>query len=209
MKAAFSYCGLVFIIYFLSPGCNNQPATPVPPPGNVPGVYNASTVDPDLDKSPLDLSYYPVDYPQLKMTGRMNQPLIARVLYSRPSVEGRKIYGNLLQYGRPWRLGANEATEIEFFQPVVIQNKTLETGRYILYARPYPDHWTIIFNSDLYTWGLKIDSTKDIFQVDIPVTRLSRSIPVFTMQFADAAEGGVLLMGWDSIHARLPFTLQK
>ena len=210
MKTASSYCGLVFIsLLILASGCDDQPATSVPPPNNVPGVYNASTVDPDLDKSPLDLSYFPVDYPQLKMTGRINQPLIARVMYSRPSVDGRKIYGHLLQYGKPWRLGANEATEIEFFQPVFIQNTSLEPGRYVLYAKPYADHWTIIFNKDLYTWGLKIDSTKDIFQVDIPVTKLSRSIPVFTMQFADAPEGGALLMGWDSIHARLPFAVSK
>ncbi len=143
------------------------------------------------------------------MAGRTTQPLIARVIYSRPSVDGRKIYGNLLQFGKPWRLGANEATEIEFFQPVRIQNKTLQTGRYVLYAKPYPDRWTIIFNTDLHTWGLKIDSTKDIFQVDIPITKLSRSIPVFTMQFAEAEGGGALLMGWDSIHARLPFTINK
>jgi hypothetical protein len=208
MKSACTYCVSVFIcLLFL--GCKNKQPTPVPPSNNVPGVYNSSTVNPDVDKSPLDLSYYPVDYPQLKMTGRTNQPLIARVLYSRPSVDGRKIYGDLLQFGKPWRLGANEATEIEFFQPVIIQNKKVETGRYVLYAKPYPDHWTIVFNSDLYTWGLKIDSTKDIFQVDIPVTKISRSIPVFTMQFADASEGGALLMGWDSVHASLPFTIPK
>lgn len=210
MKPACTYCGSVIIcLLLLVTGCNNQPTTPVLPANNVPGVYNTSTVNPDIDKSPLDLSYYPVDYPQLKMTGRTNQPLIARVVYSRPSVDGRKIYGDLLQFGKPWRLGANEATEIEFFQPVIIQNKTLEAGRYVLYAKPYRDHWTIIFNTDLYTWGLKIDSTKDIFQADIPVTKLSRSVPVFTMQFADTAEGGALLMGWDSVHASLPFTFSK
>ncbi len=210
MKPACSYCGLVYFgLLFLTGGCNNQATTPVPSSGTVPGVYNSSTVNPDLDKSPLDFSYYPVDYPQLKMTGRTSQPLIARVIYSRPSVDGRKIFGDVLQFGKPWRLGANEATEIEFFQPVIIQNKRIDAGRYVLYAKPYPDHWTIIFNSELYTWGLKIDSTKDIFKVDIPVTRLSRSIPVFTMQFSDDANGSALLMGWDSVHTSLPFTVSK
>jgi hypothetical protein len=210
MKPGCTYFGSVFLgALILMAGCNNRPVTPIPSNGTVPGVYNTSTVNPDVDKSPLDFSYYPVDYPQLKMTGRTSQPLVARVIYSRPSVGGRKIFGDLLQFGKPWRLGANEATEIEFFQPVIIQNKKIESGRYVLYAKPYPDHWTIIFNSELYTWGLKIDSTKDIFKVDVPVTKLSRSIPVFTMQFSDAADGSALLMGWDSVHTSLPFTVSK
>ena len=156
-----------------------------------------------LDKSPLDITYYPVDYPKLKMSGKNPGPLVSRVIYSRPSVDGRQIFGILLKYGSPWRLGANEATEIEFFTSVSIQDKKIDPGRYVMYCKPYPDHWTIILNSDLFTWGLRIDSTKDLYQFNIPVSKLSYSMPVFTMEFKNTSQGAGLLMGWDSIQAML------
>ena len=85
-----------------------------------------------LDSSPLDMSYYPVDYPVLKIQDKVNEPLIARVVYSRPQKRGRKLFGDLVAYGQVWRLGANEATEIEFFRDVRIDNKTVKKGRYTL-----------------------------------------------------------------------------
>src|SRR5947209_8340114 len=68
-----------------------------------------------VDVSPMDMSWLPTDYPKMNI----KRPLpVARVIYSRPHRQGRKIFGGLLKYGEPWRLGANEATEIEFFEPV-------------------------------------------------------------------------------------------
>ena len=73
---------------------------------------------PPVDKSPVDISYYPANYPVLKIQDKITEPLAARVIYSRPKKEGRVIFGELVEYGKVWRLGANEATEIEFFKPV-------------------------------------------------------------------------------------------
>jgi hypothetical protein len=73
-----------------------------------------------VDKSPLDIIYYPANYPMLKMNGGDTNTLIARLIYSRPQKNGRIIFGNepppkyVQQYGAYWRLGANEASEIEF-----------------------------------------------------------------------------------------------
>src|SRR5215467_13348427 len=94
-----------------------------------------------MDKSPLDLSYYPVEYPKLKMSKTATEPLLARILYSRPQKDGRVIFGNVLKYGLPWRLGANEATEIEFFKDVSINNQKIPRGRFILYCIPYENKW--------------------------------------------------------------------
>nr|WP_315818687.1 DUF2911 domain-containing protein [Paraflavitalea speifideiaquila] len=69
-----------------------------------------------VDKSPMDMAYFPVDYPKLKMSGNAKEPLVARVIYSRPQKSGRAIFGDVLKYGHTWRLGANEATEIEFLK---------------------------------------------------------------------------------------------
>ncbi|HMX78835.1 MAG TPA: DUF2911 domain-containing protein, partial [Ferruginibacter sp.] len=79
-------------------------------------AVHAQTNLPPLDKSPMDVSYYPVNYPLLKVQGKSTEPLVARVIYSRPQKNGRVIFGELIGYGSVWRLGANEATEIEFYK---------------------------------------------------------------------------------------------
>ncbi|MCW3116706.1 MAG: hypothetical protein JWM28_788, partial [Chitinophagaceae bacterium] len=68
-----------------------------------------------IDVSPMDMSYYPVDYTKLKMTGSIKEPPAARVIYSRPHLQGRELFHGLLNYDEPWRLGANESTEIQLF----------------------------------------------------------------------------------------------
>ena len=67
---------------------------------------------PPVDKSPMDMSYYPQNYPLLKVQDKTLEPCVARVVYSRPKKEGRPIFGELVEYGKLWRVGANEATEL-------------------------------------------------------------------------------------------------
>ena len=163
-------------------------------------------IQPGLDKSPMDMCYYPIDYPKLKMSGNVSEPLIARLIYSRPQKNNRVIFGNLIKYGSPWRLGANEATEIEFFKDVNITGKKVQKGRYVMYCVPQPDIWTVVLNSDLYVWGLKIDSTKDEYKFNIPVARTRFPYELFTMEFEKADKGMQLNMEWDSLKASLPIT---
>jgi hypothetical protein len=159
------------------------------------------------DRSPMDMSYYPHDFPVSKMNGTDTAEPIARVIYSRPQKKGRIIFGNnsksLCEYGKEWRLGANEATELEFFKNVIINGKKIDKGRYIIYCIPYPEKWTIILNSNLFTWGLHMDNTKDIFKVDIPVELQAPSVEDFTMVFQPAAYGTDLVMAWDNVKATL------
>ena len=91
---------------------------------------------PLLDQSPMDMAYYPDNYPMLKIQGKATEPLVARVIYSRPQKHNRTIFGDLVKYNEVWRLGANEATEIEFFQNVSINKSRIKKGRYTLYAIP-------------------------------------------------------------------------
>src|SRR3977135_3768864 len=102
----------------------------------VSGFCVAQSTVPALDKSPMDMSYYPVDYPVLKIQHKADAPLIARVIYGRPQKNERGIFGDLVPYDMIWRAGANEATEIEFYRDVKIDNKKLPKGRYTLYAIP-------------------------------------------------------------------------
>jgi len=159
-----------------------------------------------VDVSPMDMAWLPVDYP--KLTTRKSLP-VARIIYSRPHKQGRKIFGNLVKYGERWRLGANEATEIELFMPVTIQGKTVPKGRYILYCIPEVDKWTIVFNSNLFSWGLTLDPSKDLYRFTIPSAVKNQSVEYFSMVFQPSNSGADLVMAWDNIEARLPIEYKQ
>jgi len=158
-----------------------------------------------VDLSPMDISYFPADYPVRKMTGQVEGDPVVRVVYSRPHRQGRRIFGSLLKYGIPWRLGANEATEIEFFRNVTIQGKRIAKGRYTLYAIPQQDQWTVVFNSNLFNWGLRTDTAHDIHRFDIPIQIIKQPVEYFSMAFQPAVNGAVLVMAWDTVEAQLVF----
>jgi hypothetical protein len=206
MKSLLLYCSL-----FLFIACNDH--TPDTTTIKTPEKHDSSVIKPKtqnpysaIDVSPLDISYYPTDYPLLKMTGKTNELPVARIIYGRPHRQGRKIFGNLLKYGEPWRMGANEATEVEFFKAVTIQNKRIPKGRYVLYCIPEQGQWTIIFNTNLYSWGLKQDASKDAYRFTTRTLQSNASIEYFTIVFekGTTANETVLLMTWDDVLVRLP-----
>ena len=162
---------------------------------------------PALDKSPMDMSYYPANYPVLKVQDKASVPLMARVIYGRPSKNGRKIFGELLEYGKVWRLGANEATEIEFYRDVQVKNVRVKKGRYTLFAIPYEEKWTIIINKETDTWGsFKYDSKKDVVRMDVAVEKLPESAEPFTLFFEKLSKGISLQIRWDDIKVVFPIS---
>lgn len=176
----------------------------------IPVVINDSNLL-SIDKSPMDMSYFPEDYPKEKMINSGLNNLVARVIYSRPQRNGRIVFAdssitkNFIQhYGQEWRLGANEATEIEFFKPVSINGKKLDAGRYIIYCIPYPDKWKIIFNGNLFSWGLHMDKSKDLMETELPVKNNNPQSEYFTMAFHPAAYGCNLVMAWGDVKVTMP-----
>lgn len=157
-----------------------------------------------VDISPMDMLYYPTDYPMKKMNGEADASPVMRIIYSRPHRGGRQLFGNLVKWGQPWRLGANEATEVEFFQPVTIQNKQIDKGRYVLYAIPNENKWTLVFNKNIYSWGLKFNPEDDVAKFDVPSIMLPQTIEHFTMAFAKTAASVELIMAWENREVRLP-----
>jgi Protein of unknown function (DUF2911) len=167
-----------------------------------------------VDQSPMDVSYYPEGYPQIKMAmPQQTAGPVARVIYSRPHKKGRTIFSDsdnsLCTYGEPWRFGANESTEIEFYESVVINNKNLPAGRYILYCIPHEDKWVLVVNSNLHSWGLNIDPTKDLVRIELPVQEQKPALEDFTMVFKPAFYGADLIMAWDNIKTILPIHFSK
>jgi len=164
---------------------------------------------PPLDKSPMDMAYYPVNYPILRIQpNKVTEPLIARVIYSRPSKSGRKVFGELVEDGKVWRLGANEATEVEFYRDVKIGGKLVKKGRYTMYALENPTKWTIIINKETDIWGaFKYDASKDLVRVECAVVKTTESTESFTMVFEKASEKSTnLIMDWDDVIVKLPIS---
>ncbi len=168
-------------------------------------VLQAQTKLPPVDKSPMDMSYYPNGYPVLKIQDKITGPLVARVIYSRPQKNGRVIFGELLEYGKVWRLGANEATEIEFYREVKLNNKKVKKGRYTMYAIPYADKWTFIINKENDTWGsFKYDEKKDLLRFDVPTQKQTEITEEFVMVFEKSVTGASLIIAWDDVKLSLP-----
>jgi hypothetical protein len=172
-------------------------------------VAAAQSKIPPTDKSPLDVSYFPDNYPVLKIQDKVTEPLIARVIYSRPQKNERKVFGELIEYGKLWRLGANEATEIEFYVPVKINDTKIKKGRYTLYAIPNSDEWTIILNKENDTWGsFRYDLKKDLVRKNVPVQKQDTPAESFSLLFEKVGSGFVLNALWDDVKVSLPFSIQ-
>lgn len=163
---------------------------------------------PPVDKSPMDMSYFPANYPVLKIQDKISESPVARVVYSRPQKAGRVIFGNIVKYGEVWRMGANEATEIEFFKNVHIGGKKINKGRYTLYAIPSETSWVIILNKDTDTWGaFKYNAKKDVIRTSVAVQKTDAVIESLVMAFDKTATGCTLVIGWDNVKVLLPISL--
>lgn len=160
---------------------------------------------PALDKSPMDMAYFPVNYPVLKIQDKATAPLVARVIYSRPQKSGRSVFGELVEYGKVWRLGANEATEIEFFRDVKIGNKKVLKGKYTIYALVNTSEWTFILNKETDVWGaFKYDEKKDVARITVPVQKAAEPAEAFSLVFEKTPIGMDLIVAWDDITVAMP-----
>lgn len=118
--------------------------------------------------------------------------------FSRPSVKGRKIFGELLPYQKVWRTGANASTKIEISNEIEIEGSAVFPGVYSLMTRPGRDFWEVYLLEDL-------DITEDSFFNSFPLHTLkvpANSIPfteTFTIYFSDITdEEGKLRIQWET-----------
>lgn len=161
---------------------------------------------PPLDQSPMDIVYFPENYPILKIQNKAPALPVMRVIYSRPHKAGRLIFGGLVEFGDVWRVGANEASEIEFFRDVKINNKVVKKGRYTMYVIPYPDKWTFIINRETDIWGaFKYSSAKDVVRMDVPVYK-NDVTEDFTIEITRTNTGASLNIYWDDVRASVPIS---
>ena len=127
------------------------------------------------------------------------------VNYSQPSVKGRKIWGDLVPYGKVWRTGANNATTITFSQDVKIDGQTLSKGTYSLFTIPTENDFTFIFNKEAEQWGAyKYDESKDAVRIQTESREVKEHQEVFTIEVYDRGE---VVLKWD--HLVVSFRITK
>jgi hypothetical protein len=132
------------------------------------------------------------------------------ISYSRPAVNGRKIFGELIPFGVRWRLGANENTKITTSDVLIFGADTLQAGTYALFATPNSDSWVIDFYTETTNWGLpekwemsKVALTVNAKVKKMPMVTENLTISIDNMEFNSAA----LSITWDKTQVSLPFTL--
>jgi len=128
--------------------------------------------------------------------------------YSRPGVKGRKIFGDLVPFGKVWRTGANQATTLTFGDAVTIGGTKIPAGKYGLLSIPGADEWTIIITRQLdVTSPAAYKPDQDVVRLTAKTHDLPFSVETFTILFSDVTSTSCnLQLTWDNTIVMVPIT---
>jgi len=162
---------------------------------NVPAQPAAPTVD------------FPAASPACTIKQRVGLTDI-EVVYSRPGIKNREIFGGLVPNGQVWRTGANGATKITFSTAVKLNGTDIPAGTYALFTIPGDDEWTIIINKGASQWGAySYDQKADVARFKTNPVQLAEQIETFTIEFNEIRdESAVMNIIWD--HTVVPIKIE-
>ena len=131
--------------------------------------------------------------PATKATGKAGKATVT-IDYSAPAVKGRKVFGDLVPYGKIWRAGANEATIFEVDSDVKVEGQSLPKGKYGLFAIPGEGEWTIVFNKTWNQWGsYRYKQEEDALRVKVASKKTSQLVENLTY----SVENGKVTLRWE------------
>ena len=139
------------------------------------------------------------------------------IVYGRPYSKDpkgdqiRKIWGTLVPYDKPWRMGADEATLLITQLPIVIGATTVPAGAYTMFFLPVAEGTSkLIISKQLGQWGLQYDEKQDFARVDAKKEPLDKTLDQFTMAVEkNPAGGGFIRLMWENTQFAIPFTVKK
>jgi len=140
------------------------------------------------------------------------------ITYGRPyrksptTGEIRKIWGGLVPWDKPDRLGADEATLLITQKPLVFREGTVPAGAYTLYTIPSETGpFKLAFSTNLGKWGIPVDTKHDLLRVEMKKSAIEKPVEQLTLAVGtDAASGGgVLKISWENTEYSVPFTVAK
>lgn len=161
------------------------------------------------------LSILPVQAQQKQMASPPASTEIAvdgkkiTINYHRPSMKGRKIFGDLVPFGKVWRTGANNATSLKTEVDLMFGNVVVPAGSYTLWTLPTESGWKLIINKQTGQWGTQYNEAQDLARVDMKVGKLSATAEQFTITMTAAKNGGTIKMDWEMTTAAVTFTVKK
>ena len=122
--------------------------------------------------------------------------------YSSPRAKGRKIYGELVPFGKVWRAGANEATTFVTTADIKVGGTTVPAGHYTIFVTPEKEKWTLIISKKTGEWGTNYPGpSDDLGRVDMKVSTLPSPVENFTISFEKSGNGGNMNMDWETTRA--------
>ena len=128
--------------------------------------------------------------------------------YSRPSMKGRKIFGDLVPYGKMWRAGANKNTTVTFSDDVSVNGETLKAGSYAIFITPNKESWDVVFYSDTNNWGTpaKWDDSKVAAKASVKVYEMPMDVETWTIGFDDLTNNSASIgFVWENTYAAVTF----
>ena len=133
------------------------------------------------------------------------------ITYSRPSMRGRTIMGDLVPFGQVWRTGANAATKVTFGADVVIGGKTVKAGSYSFYTVPGEKEWEIIINTNTGNWGaMGYDKADDVVRMTVTPKTLPWDVQTFTMSFGNLTFNSCTIdLMWERTMVSVPVTIDN
>ena len=131
------------------------------------------------------------------------------VSYNRPSMRSRKVFGNIVPYGRFWRTGANQATTLSISKAIYFGTRKLPAGKYSVFTLPTSgSEWIMMLNSEVDIWGTDYDPTKDVLRVPMKVSKLESPVEKMTIELRELAKAGEILVSWENTQASASFTVK-
>ena len=127
--------------------------------------------------------------------------------YSRPSMRGRALYGDLVPFDKIWRTGANANTKITFSDDVEIGKSVLKAGTYAIFTKPGASNWDVYFYTDSNNWGepSKWDESKVAAKVNVPAQPMTMEVETFTISFDDLKNDAATLgISWGKTYVGVP-----
>lgn len=133
------------------------------------------------------------------------------IAYSRPSIRGRKIFGDVVQYDHVWRTGANSATKIKFGEDVNFNGNKISAGEYALYTIPGKESWEIILNTGTGNWGQAgYSKENDVLRFSIKPVVAESIVQTFTIAITDLSYSSCKLeMSWERVKIQIPITARN
>jgi hypothetical protein len=130
--------------------------------------------------------------------------------YSSPRMRGRKIFGDLVPYGQPWRAGANEATTVVINTNVTVGGKAVPAGSYTLFTLPNADNWLLIVSKQTGEWGIPYPGDSfDFARIPMKLSKLSSPLENFTISFDPSGAVCTMNLAWETTKASIAISDKK